>query len=265
MTADARAFTPMFEFQQRSVALEAFRYEQWQFANAQLDEDPSLLVHFDLQDLSSTDWTLGNTAVNGDPGLEGVIVGCARVGGRWREKPALEFQSVNDRIRLAVPGEFDALTLSLWACIFGLDRQLNSLFMCDGFAPGTIHWLVRHDGVLGVSVFGDGPGRFQIMPSPPVVTPEHLGRWHHFAVVLDGQAGHVVQYLNGLPVSRHELEVDVPFQIGAAELGNWNAQSGPDTAPALIRNLSGALDEFALFSRALSEAEIRRLYLDGKP
>lgn len=265
MNADARAFTPMFEFQQRSLALEAFRYEQWQFANAQLNEDPSLLVHFDLQELSSTDWTLGNTAINGDPGLEGVIVGCARVAGRWREKPALEFQSVNDRVRLAVPGEFDALTLSAWVCIFGLERQLNSLFMCDGFAPGTIHWLVRHDGVLGVSVFGDGPGRFQIMPSPPVVTPEHLGRWHHFAVVLDGRAGHVVQYLDGFPVSRHELEVEVPFQVGAAELGNWNAQSGPDTAPALIRNLSGAVDEFALFRRALSDAEIRRLYLEGKP
>jgi hypothetical protein len=39
----------------------------------------------------------------------------------------------------------------------------------------------------------------------------------------------------------------------------------PNPAPALIRNLSGALDEFALFSRALSDAEIRRLYLDGKP
>lgn len=265
MSADARAFTPMFEFQQRSLALEAFRYEQWQFANARLNEDPSLLVHFDLQDLSSTDWTLHNRALNGHPGLEGVIVGCARVEGRWREKPALEFQCVNDRVRMAVPGEFESLTLSAWVCIFGLDRPLNSLFMCDGFAPGTLHWLVRHDGVLGVTVFGDGPGRFQILPSPPVVTLAHLGRWNHFAVVLDGQAGRVVQYLNGSPVSRHELEHALPFRVGAAELGNWNAQSGPNPAPALIRNLSGAIDEFALFSRALSDAEIRQLYLTGKP
>jgi len=265
MAADATAFTPMFEFQQRSLASEAFRYEQWQFANAQLKEDPSLLVHLDLQNLSATGWTLRNSAAHHAPGLEGVIVGCARTEGRWREKQALEFQSVNDRVRMGVPGEYASLTLSAWVCILGLDRQFNSLFMCDGFAPGTIHWLIRHDGVLGVTVFGDRPGRFQIMRSPPVVTLDQLGRWHHFAVVLDGQARRVGHYLNGSPVSRHELQLDLPFRIGAAELGNWNARSGPNPAPALIRNLSGALDEFALFSRALSDAEIRHLYLKGKP
>jgi hypothetical protein len=265
MAADATAFTPMFEFQQRSLASEAFRYEQWQFANAQLKEDPSLLVHLDLQNLSATGWTLRNSAAHHAPGLEGVIVGCARTQGRWREKQALEFQSVNDRVRMGVPGEHASLTLSAWVCVLGLDRQFNSLFMCDGFAPGTIHWLIRHDGVLGVTVFGDQPGKFQIMRSPPVVTLDQLGRWHHFAVVLDGRARRVVHYLNGSPVSRHELQLDLPFRIGASELGNWNARSGPHPAPALIRNLSGALDEFALFSRALGDAEVRHLYLQGKP
>jgi hypothetical protein len=265
MAANTTAFASMFEFQRRSLASEAFRYERWQFANAQLNEDPALLVHFDLQNLDSTDWTLRNTAAGQRSGLDGVIVGCARTEGRWREKQALEFQSVNDRVRLAVPGEFDALTISAWICVLGLDRQFNSLFMCDGFAPGTIHWLIRHDGVLGLTVFGDGPGSFQIMPSPPVVTLEQLGRWHHFAVVLDGNGGRAVQYLNGSPVSLHELQIGPPFRIGASELGNWNAHSGPNPAPALLRNLSGALDQFALFKGALSDAEIRELYSQGKP
>jgi hypothetical protein len=48
-------------------------------------------------------------------------------------------------------------------------------------------------------------------------------------------------------------------------LGNWNAESGPNPAPALIRNLSGALDEFELFNRALSDAEVRELHAKGKP
>lgn len=265
MAADARVFTPRFDFQQRSLALEALRYEEWQFASARLNQDPSLLVRFDLQGLRRTDWSLRNTAANRDPGLAGVIVGCTRGEGRWPEKAALEFQSVNDRVRMAVPGEFDSLTLAAWVCLFGLDRQLNSLFMCDGFAPGTLHWLVRHDGVLGVTVFGDGPGRFQILPSPPVIALEQLGRWRHFAVVLDGRARRVVQYLDGSPSSRHALAMEAPFRVSAAEFGNWNAQSGPEPAPALIRNLSGALDEFALFSRALREEQIRRLYLEGKP
>jgi hypothetical protein len=48
-------------------------------------------------------------------------------------------------------------------------------------------------------------------------------------------------------------------------LGNWNARSGSNPEPSLIRNLSGSLDEFELFGRALSDAEIRELYLKGKP
>ena len=33
--------------------------------------------------------------------------------------------------------------------------------MCDGFEPGAIHWLIRNDGVLGLTVFGPGTRKFQ--------------------------------------------------------------------------------------------------------
>jgi hypothetical protein len=35
--------------------------------------------------------------------------------------------------------------------------------------------------------------------------------------------------------------------------------------PFLVRNFSGVIDEFCLFGRALSAAEIRALFGDGKP
>jgi hypothetical protein len=188
-----------------------------------------------------------------------------RAEGRWREKLALEFQNVNDRVRLAVPGEFNALTLSAWVCIKGLDRKFNSLFMSDGFDPGTVHWLIRNDGVLGLTVFGPNPGKFQILASPPVLSPDTLGMWQHLAVVLDAKNRRVVHYLNGTPVSEHPLKLAPPFRVGSAELGNWHARSDPNPAPALVRNLSGSLDEFELFGRALSDAEVRELYAKGKP
>jgi hypothetical protein len=265
MVASAAAFTSMFEFQQRSLASEAFRYEQWQFASAQLNQDSSLVVHLDFENLSGTDWTLRNAAEENRSVPETTIVGCQRGEGRWREKQALEFQNVNDRVRLAVPGDFDALTLSAWVCVKGLDRQFNSLFMCDGFEPGTVHWLIRNDGVLGLTVIGPGSGNFQILASPPVLSLDKFGMWLHLAVVLDGKARQVVHYVNGEPVSRHALKLGPPFRLGSAELGNWNARSGPNPAPSLIRNLSGSLDEFELFSRALSDADIRELYAKGKP
>lgn len=263
--ASQAAFTSMFEFQQRSQAAEAFRYERWQFANAQLNQDPSLVLHLDFENLSGTDWTLRNAAENNQSAQEATIVGCSRAEGRWREKQALELQSVNDRVRLAVPGEFESLTLWAWVCVKGVERKFNSLFSCDEFEAGTIHWLIRNDGVLGLTVFGAGPQKFQILASPPVLTQEDLGVWMHLAVVLDGRKRQVVHYVNGSPISRHGLRLEAPFRIGAAELGNWNARGGSDAAPVLTRNLSGSFDEFGLFSRALSDAEVRELYANGKP
>jgi hypothetical protein len=71
--------------------------------------------------------------------------------------------------------------------------------------------------------------------------------------------------VNGLPVSEKALKVNPPFRIGAAELGNWNANGFLKDDPFMIRNFSGAMDEFCLFSRALNAGEIRALYSTGKP
>jgi hypothetical protein len=265
MAANADNFAPMFEFQTRSLASEAVRYDRWRLTAAHLNQDPSLVVRFDFENQSDSDWTLPNAAERNRSVLEGAIVGCQRGEGRWREKQALEFQSSNDRVRLVVPGEFQALTLAAWVCVKGLDRQFNSLFMSDGFEPGTVHWLVRNDGVLGLTLFGPGYGKFQILASPPVITLDKFGTWLHLAIVLNGKTGQAVQYVNGVPVSRHSFKLQPPFRVGSAELGNWNARSGTELTPALIRNLSGALDEFELFSRALSDMEIRDLYAKSRP
>lgn len=265
MAANPEDFGPLFGFQQRSMAAEAYRYEQWQFASAELNQDPSLLVRLDFQNPGNAEWTLHNTVADNRSAGDATVVGCVRAEGRWREKQALEFQSVSDRVRLDVPGEFEALTLSAWVCVKGLDRQFNSLFMSDGFDPGTIHWLIRQDGVLGVTVFGHGYGKFQIVASPPVVTLDKLGIWQQLTVVVNGKAKQVVHYVNGVAVSRHPLNLAPPFRVGSAELGNWNARNGSKPTPALIRNLSGSFDEFQLFSRALTDAEVRELYDKGKP
>jgi hypothetical protein len=264
MAASEAAFSPLFELQKLSSAAESVRYDQWRLWSARLNQDPSLLVHLDLQNLGDSNWTLRNASEKNRSVMEATVVGCQRAEGRWPEKQALEFQSVNDRVRLAVPGEFDSLTLSAWVRVQGLDRQFNSLFMCDGLEPETIHWLIRNDGVLSLTVKGPGQ-KFQIVASPPVLTLDKFGMWTHLAVVLDGKTRRVVHYVNGSPVAHQMLRLGPPYRLGSAELGNWNAQSGPDPAPSIIRNLNGSLDEFELFSRALSDAEIYKLYTEGKP
>ena len=265
--ANPAAFASLFDLQEKSLATQALRYNRWRAASERLNRDPSLLIRFDFEDAQPSRWQLENVCKRkrNDPTNNATVVGCQWVRGRWPEKGAIEFQGVSDRVRLNVPGEFETLTLAAWIRVQGLDRKLNSLFMSDGFDAGTVHWLIRHDGVLGLTIVGEGSGNFQIVTSPSVLTLDKFGMWVHLAVVLDGRAGRVVHYVNGLPVSEKALRIKPPYRISTGELGNWNARGFPGNDPFMIRNFSGAMDEFCLFSRALDAGEVRDLYSEGKP
>ncbi len=265
VSANRTRFSSLFDLQNKSSEAAVLRHEQWRAAGIRLDEDPSLLVHFEFEPSDPSDWRLQNSSKRRDATPDATIVGCQWTEGRWPDKHALEFRNVNDRVRLEVGGEYEALTLAVWLRVQGLDREINSLFMSDGFEESTVHWSLRNDGVLGLTVIGDAPGRFQICASPPALGLDQLGLWVHLAAVVDGTSKRVTHYLNGRPVSEHAVRIGPPYRIGVAELGNWNARGFPKNDPFMIRNFSGAMDDFCLFSRALNADEIHRLYSNGKP
>jgi hypothetical protein len=137
--------------------------------------------------------------------------------------------------------------------------------MSDGFDAGTLHWSIRSDGVLGLTAIGRNPKDFQIVKSPPVIKLDCFGRWVHLAVVLDGEKGRVAHYVDGQAAAEDSLHIEGPFRIGAAELGNWNPRGFSGNDPFHIRNFSGAMDEFLLYSRALTSDEIEGLHSAGSP
>lgn len=262
---DVWKFASLFELQPRSLAAEASLYQQWRHYGEVLNKDPSLLFRLDFEDGARNNWKLRNACHKRTSIADGTVIGCQWTSGRWPGKRALEFQSVNDRVRLGVPGEYESLTLSMWLRVQGLDRRINSLFMSDGFAPGTIHWSIRNDGVLGLTLIGQGFRNYEIAATPPVVTLNQLGMWVHLAVVVDGPGQQIVQYFNGSIVGTHHHQIHPPYSIGQAELGNWNAEGFDGNDPFHIRNFSGAMDEFCLFGRALNHAEVRELFQQGNP
>lgn len=265
VSASRSHFASLFDLQSKSSEAEVLRHEHWRAASSRLDEDPALLAHFDFEPGDFSDWRLPNSSKRKGAAPAATIVGCQWTEGRWADKRAMEFRGASDRVRLEVPGEHAALTLAAWVRVQGLDRQINSLFMSDGFEAGTVHWCIRRDGVLGLTAIGSEPGRHQICASPPALTLDQFGLWAHLAVVIDGDSKRVVHYMNGRSVSEHALKIAPPFRVGAAELGNWNARGFPKSDPFMVRNFSGAMDEFCLFGRALSGDEIRALYSAGKP
>jgi hypothetical protein len=265
--AHASAFTSPANLDARAAAARRQRYESWQASEDRGNADPALLARY-LFDLPETGGrSLRNCARSPSAAGEAAIVGCGRAEGRWPGKGALEFRNLSDRVRVSLPGEFRSLTLAVWVRVDGLERPFNSLLMSDSFKPGAVHWQIRGNGAVHLGVAGPGsPGRVDLVgyDSPVVFTPDRFGRWTHVAMVYDAAARQVTHYADGRPLKRQPLKTEASLRIGHAEFGNWN----PDTMTSdrtPIRYLSGRMDEFAVYNRALSDAEIERACSDGWP
>ncbi|MEX2578470.1 MAG: LamG-like jellyroll fold domain-containing protein [Verrucomicrobiales bacterium] len=229
-------------------------YRSWQRQRDAFANDPSTLVLFDFENQQPWDRQLANRSVGG-PG--GAIVGARWTEGRWPGKGALEFKRITDRVRLRVPGSFDALTLAAWVRIEGLDRWLSSLLLTDGFDPGEVHWQISDKGEL---ILGISSGETPNTVSPPVIHPGDLGRWMHVAATLDRKTGAVTHYLDSELVAEETRDSMPPLRLGGAEIGNWQAQGKGHP----LRSLNGRIDEFVILERALSAEEIRELHEAGR-
>jgi hypothetical protein len=147
-----------------------------------------------------------------------------------------------------------AMTFAAWVRIDtgagGSSRRLfdkNTSGSADGYGVNYYQFGAT-DPRLEVDLLTSGePG------SPPVV-PYSLNEWVHLAIVANG--GTQVLYRNGVEVDRRAMVVTLPTNALPLVLGA--AQGGSD-------GLQGDLDEFRLYSRALSLEEVRALAGVGGP
>lgn len=256
LPVNVAAFASLHDIDERTAASQRSQFEKWQAASVERNLDAGLRLRFDFQDRDESH-SLRNHAAHGASIADGSIVGGAWTEGRWPGKRALEFRNVSDRVRLAVPGETAALTLSAWVRVNGLDRMFNSLFMSEGWGDRKVHWQITRDGKVRLGVAGAAGKGHRDYDSPAVFTPERFGRWMHLAVSFDPVKNEVCHYADGDLVARLPLKDASPLKIGMAELGNWNDRSGKGNVA--IRHLSGMMDEFELYDRVLGAAEIRHL------
>ncbi len=255
-SADTTAFSRLEELAGDQDRRQRAAFERWQAAGQALDSDAGLLLRFDFQDAVSTRMLRnGSTAADALP--NGSIVGTRWTQGRWPMKKALEFRTVSDRVRTSVPGELSRFTLVMRVRVDALPRKFNSLFMSEGWLDRKIHWQITDAGVLRLGVAGTGGERHMDYDSPVVFYPERLGRWVHLAVSFDLEKEEVVHYVDGLAVAILPLRGTAPVKIGLAELGNWNDRPGSERVA--MRHLSGAIEEFAIWSRVLRPEEVREM------
>jgi hypothetical protein len=271
---DPAAFLSLSELDGLAAERGVRRLEAWRAWSQEARRDERLIAYYDFhhQTAAGRDRFVANVAEPRIQSRTGGAVGARWTDGRWPGKAALEFKRPGDRLRMNLDGTYRDITFACWVKVDSVDKKYNSLLLTDGYENGEPHWQIYEDGSLMFSLVyrpdgtsGKGGKYNQMVFSRPVLTAESLGRWHHLAVSYDGTSGEVVQYFDGEVVGRevsplHQAGRSIHF--GPCEIGNWGLPTESHEFP--IRNLNGAIDEFAIYRTALSAGEILVMFEAGR-
>jgi len=131
----------------------------------------------------------------------------------------------------------------VWQRIFDFGNNTGVyMFLTPSSGAGTLRFAITTGSNTGES-----------MVQAPTALPQ--GGWHHVAVTIDGDTKEMKLYLDGHLVGS-AVTAKLPADLGNTTQ-NWLGRSQwPDPY------FNGSLDDFRIYSRALSEAEVRYLVGD---
>lgn len=266
-----------FEQQRRQRRSEG--YQAWVNHTETLQQDPRLIAYYQLRSAAENPRVIKNLAAadvdrESDRASEGAVVSAEAVTNRWgKDNAAIDFSPLGSRVRIAVPGEHRGLTLSCWVKIDSLAHLYNALFLTDGHEDREPHWQIMEDGRMFFSIkipegrnVQEGKTKQQVFYSPSIWDLPKSGRWMMLSVSYDIQQKQVTHYLNGKPVSRETIPdaaLIEAIRVGDGSIGNWSQPMYRTDPEFVLRNLHGSMDEFAIFSTALSDQEIETLFRTG--
>ncbi|MCF7972603.1 MAG: discoidin domain-containing protein, partial [Phycisphaerae bacterium] len=203
----------------------------------------------------SLDNTLEDTSGHG-LGAGTVIGGPFFVEGRPGNGMALSFNGLDDYVTLPIGGVIasaDSITIACWADFSnegGAWQRLWDFGSGDGANPYMF---------LCPRVNTNGPIRLAIrsatVPESVINSTSTLpSGWQHVTAVIDGDTRTMTLYVNGAVVAQGSTQV-IPSELGNTTQNYLAKSQYPD---ALYQ---GSLDELMIYTRVLSEGEIR--YLAG--
>jgi hypothetical protein len=276
ITARPADFPNSKELAQQTNTLSKQRAEKWREAMQQLATDPASLACYTFEDEPQWSRTVTNRALQATTESTAALIGAGWTGGRWAGKPGIEFRSRGDRLRFAVPGKHQALTMMAWVRVDSLPNDYNSLLMPSHYAVGVMHWTLERGGELRLTMFNHDykqlqTGGWEGPVSAQTITDMDFGRWVYLASTYDAKTGQVLHYRDGHKVGEGIFKKKLPAVLNELEFGNWGADpSDPSAAwvknqPRNPRNFVGRLDELNILARVLAPQEIARLYEIGKP
>ncbi|WP_406207233.1 glycoside hydrolase family 127 protein [Streptomyces sp. NBC_01017] len=153
----------------------------------------------------------------------------------------------------AVLGGASAITLSAWVKPTH-DANWTRVFDFGNNNTRYLYLAARNAaGVPRFAITTNGPGGEQGLDGTAALP---LDRWSHLAVTIAGGTGTL--YVNGTAVARNSAMSLTPAALGTLT-NHWLGRSNFATDPVF----AGAYDEFNIWSRALTAAEITQLQSSG--
>ena len=263
--AEAPALDSFADIQRQTNAKSGMQFGAWQKRRTEMHSGPNIAAYYDFQKRPGAESIL-HGHLDSTSSTDGAIVGCAWSSGRWPGKDALDFKRPGDRVRVNIPGAFDAMTLAAWVRVDALDNRLQGLLLTDRYEIGNPHWQITSTGSLRLGIrLPDRNGRLEASGygSPPVFLAKQIGVWTFVSTVYDRSNKRVQHYIDGRRVSEHELVFDQALRIGPADIGNWGVPLDAGQQP--IRNFNGRIDEMMVWKVALTPEQILEYYQAGRP
>jgi fibronectin type 3 domain-containing protein len=195
------------------------------------------------------DETSGSTATDVWNGHSGTLIsGAAFTAGHFNNGLHLD-GTANSYTSLpaGVVSTLNNFTIATWVKLDAVATWARAF----DFGSGTTNYMFLSpksgSGYLRYAIT-TGSGEQQINSTTTIAA----GVWAHVAVILSGTVG--IMYVNGVEVGRNTAMTLKPSSLGSTTQNYIGKSQWPDAL------LAGTLDDFRIYNRALSPAEVARLY-----
>ena len=205
------------------------------------------------QDSSGNENHLSDNGVGSGPGRVGTAADLEASEGDYLTIDDASHTGLDLAGSLTLAGWIQPETIGSW-------HILASKYSFSGINDRAYRLDLRPNNQLGFIVSPDGVFSSNYILVATLTTPLTSGTWYHLAGVFDADQQTLTLYLDGVPIASRSVTYNTVYNASAPFMLGANIQNGaPD------QFFDGLLDEWRVYDKALSQAEIDALIAWPEP